>query len=370
MANNYVIYDKNGLLADSELKPISKGNNRVDNFYIAFKDYDYTNTYVTIATTLPDGNSLPELTTSISDFFFNAVDYKGYKFEVTEPLTAQAGVLTITFHLKSKEDDRRLASSMLNVTIHDSDVATEPSIDNAQYENLIVTIDNNAKELDSKKLNKNFTTYDNLETPIGTENVIVYTADGENRRIYLDNLHNIIDVNGVRPVNRSITLTASNINHNEKNIGDAIDDLTNEVQEKANINEAVFHRNGTLEEIVDIKPTGVLNHTTDTRFSEYNFARVILSDTDFEDGDIVTCDVNLEIQDNMVTRYTTFSFTRVLQLGDTTINHSLVISNGEGGFENVTLYGGVTGNVMGFRIETPNTYIYKPTITYSIVRRG
>ena len=60
MANNYVIFDNNGLLADSELKQISKGNNKVDNFYIAFKDYDYNTTRVTVATTLPDGNYLSE----------------------------------------------------------------------------------------------------------------------------------------------------------------------------------------------------------------------------------------------------------------------------------------------------------------------
>ena len=117
MINNYVIYDANGLLNKSDLHPISKGNNNVDKFHIAFTEYDYNDTYITVATTLPDGNSLPELTTSISDFNFDGVDYKGYSFTISEPLTAQAGTMTLTFHLKSKADDSRLCSARLNVTI-------------------------------------------------------------------------------------------------------------------------------------------------------------------------------------------------------------------------------------------------------------
>ena len=101
MTNNYVIYDANGLLQSSELHPISKGNNNVDRIYVAFTEYDYNNTYITVAVTLPDGNSLPELTTTLSDFTFKNVNYKGYYFTVLEPLTAEPGVLTLTFNLKS-----------------------------------------------------------------------------------------------------------------------------------------------------------------------------------------------------------------------------------------------------------------------------
>lgn len=183
MANNYVIFDVNGLLTDSSLKPISKGNNKVDTFYIAFEEYDYTNTYVTISATLPSGNTLPELGTSISDFFFNENNYKGYKFVVTEPLTAQSGLLTITFNLKGKEDDTRLCSSILNIPIHNSNIATDPTIDNAQYENLLITIDDNAKGLlksindEIEKSEGELKTYIDGKTSEGIKLKIIGTVD-------------------------------------------------------------------------------------------------------------------------------------------------------------------------------------------------
>lgn len=370
MANNYVIFDNNGLLADSELNPISKGNNKVDDFYIAFNDYDYTTTYVSVATTLPNGNSLPELGTSISDFSFKGTDYRGYKFEVPEPLTSIAGTLTITFYLKNKEDDRRLCSAQLNVPIHDSDVAVEPSIDQAQYDSLLIAIDNTAKELDGKKLDKNFLNYQNINNPVGVEMVALYTPEGETKRIEVENLHNIHEINGVAPIDRKVTLTANDIGYEETTIGDALKDLTTNVNDKANAEEAVYYRNGNLETIVDIRPTGVLNHATDTYVSEYDFARVILSDTDFEDGDIITCDVDLEAVTDSGNSFSNFSFTRVLKTGADTIDYNLVIPDGFGNFEKVILRGGISNNILAFRIISPTAVIYKPTIAYSMVRRG
>jgi hypothetical protein len=369
MAKNYVIFDNNGLLADSELKPISKGNNKVDSFYVAFTGYDYSTTYLTVAVTLPNGDSLPQLATSLSDFLFEGQNYKGFKLLVTEPITAQAGVVTMTFYVKSREDDRRLCSAQMNITIHDSDVATDPSIDNAQYENLLSTLDEDYKELNQKKLDKNFLNYQIINDLEETELVALFTRQEETKVTSIDNLHNIHEINGVAPANKKVTLTANDIYHNEKLVGDYLDDLNDEMNLKSNADETVFYRNGTLDNVLDIRPTGVLNHTTDNYFNEYYFTKIILTDTDFESGDIVTCDVSVEIdEDNSVT-HSMFSFTRVLEVGDTTINHELVIPKGNGEYESVKLYGGVIGNAMGFRIISP-TGIYKPTITYSIVRRG
>jgi hypothetical protein len=371
MTNNYVIFDENGLLKDSDLKPISKGNNKEDSFYIAFSNYDYSNSYVTVAITLPDGNSLPELGTSLSDFDFKTKKYKGYKIILNEPITSQAGTLTFTFNLKSKQDNRRLCSSQLSIKIHDTDVPTDPTIDNAQLENLFITLDEDYKELNEKKLDKDFGVYDTITIPQGHESVVVDNGHGVPKRIYLENLYNIVDVNGVEPVDRSITLTASNIDHKGKNIGEEIDILNKDIQEKAPINETVFYRSGSIEGIVDIRPNGVLSHETDTYFSDYHFARVILSDTNFEDGDIITCDVDVVVEgvQNESVSVSSFTFTRVLKTGGPTIDFDILIPDGLGQYVKARIYGTVNNNILGFRIITTQG-IYKPTISYSMVRRG
>lgn len=369
MANNYVIYDINGLLADSKLSQISKGNNKVDHFYISFNGYDYNNTYVTIATTLPDGNVLPELPTSISDFTFKNQEYRGYKFTVTSPLTEIAGVLTMTFYLRKKDDDSILCSSQENIKIYDSDVAVEPTIDQTQLEALLVAIDNTGKDLDAKKLNKDFSTYEGLNSTNGEETIVVQDGSGENKSVTLSSIHNIVEINGVKPVDRKVTLTASNINYNDKTIGAELDDLNQEVELKANSQEVVYYRNGALEDVADIIPTGILNHTAESYVDGYYFARITLNDTDFEDGDIVTCDVRLEVNKDNGTFASALSFTRVIEVGNI-ITHNLVIGDGTGGFDSVQIYGGIQANRMFFRIINTSNVIYKPTITYSVVRRG
>jgi hypothetical protein len=235
---------------------------------------------------------------------------------------------------------------------------------------LLITIDNTGKELDGKKLDKDFTKYQNLNDPIGVEMVALYTPEGETKRIEVENLHNIHEINGVTPVDRKVTLTANNIGYEETTVGDALNELSINVNDKANAEDVVYYRNGNLESIVDIRPTGVLNHTTDTYVSGYDFARVILSDTDFEDGDIVTCDVDLEVVTDTANSFSGFSFTRVVKIGSDSIDYTAVIPDGFGGFEQVTIYGGVTNNILVFRIISQTNATYKPIIAYSMVRRG
>lgn len=147
MANNYLKFNNLGILSDSDLKQVSQGNHNVDYYYIAYDVYDYTNSYVTVATTLPDGTRLPELSTGFADFTFNDSDYKGFMFKLSRELTAISGNLSMTINLNSASDDTRLCSSRVTIPINASNVAVEPTITELQYNQLLETIMQNYNDL-------------------------------------------------------------------------------------------------------------------------------------------------------------------------------------------------------------------------------
>lgn len=365
MANNYVIFDKNGLLADSQLSPISKGNNKVDTFYISFADYDYNNTYVTVATTLPNGDALPELGTSISNFTFKENDYKGYKFIVLEPLTKQAGVETLTFHLKSKEDDARLCSARLNVPIHDSDVATEPTITDAQYENITVTIDTGLKDLEDKKLDKDFNVYRNV-TKASEEDLVPLRRQQENVNIKVNDFYNILTINGIQPVNKNIELTAGNINIDGITVQEKLAELDEEKASVDLLKTKVSYRDGNFEDVEHYIPTGTLSHITEEIFDVYDFARITLVDTEFQEGDLLTCDLNLTFVNNTGETTTTCSFTRLLAQGN--FYQRMVVSTGTEIIP-VSIYMIVNGSYLAMRVINTSEYAIKPSVEYAIIRR-
>lgn len=368
MANNYVIFDKNGLLADSQTSPISKGNNKVDTFYVSFAGHDYNDTYVTVATTLPDGESLPELATSVSDFGFKEENYKGYKFVIIEALTSKAGTLTITFHLKSKEDDRRLCSSVINVTIHDSDVVTEPTIDTAQYENLVTTIDTGLKDLDEKKLDKDFSKYSNDATTTD-EDLVVLRRKKENINIKVKDFHNVLTVNGVEPVEKNIQLVANDIRIED---GTTIEDKLNELNEEkapmSLVNTKVSYREGNFDVGEHYSPVGVLSHYTEEFVDVYDIARITLVDTEFQDGDILTCDLSLTFsKDGLVNSYPC-SFTRLLSVG-AYYQNQVVHTGRNDEMIAIGIYIVTDGNRCIMRVPNSSGYAIKPSINHCIIRR-
>lgn len=147
MNENYIKFNNLGILVESQLNEVSQGNHNVDIYYIGYDIYDYTNGYVTLAVTLPDGTNLPELATSFKDFEFNDSQYKGFMFKLPQELTAKEGNLTITINLYSNENDTRLCSSRLNITIHKSNYAENPTITEVQYHELLEVIQENYNDL-------------------------------------------------------------------------------------------------------------------------------------------------------------------------------------------------------------------------------
>lgn len=150
MNNNYLIFNDLGILDLSDIKEVSQGNHNVDYYFIGYHDYNYQNSYVSTAVTLPDGTNMPELATSLKEFEFNGTSYKGFMFKLPETLTSIAGNLTITMVLSSLEDDTQLCSSQVNIPIHATDTPTEPTITNAQYDNMLETINENFNEIERK----------------------------------------------------------------------------------------------------------------------------------------------------------------------------------------------------------------------------
>lgn len=140
MNENYLIFNDIGILTESLINELSKGNHNVDYFYIGYYKYNYMNSYCTIAITLPNGVELPELATSQKEFEFNNRTYEGYMIKFPETLTAIAGDLTMTIVLKNIEDDTELYSSQINLLIHDTDNVIEPTITELQYNQMQETI--------------------------------------------------------------------------------------------------------------------------------------------------------------------------------------------------------------------------------------
>lgn len=150
MNKNYIIFTNLGLLEKSELNQVSQGNHNVDYYYIGYNTYDYTNGYLTVGVTLPNGVEMPELATSFKEFDYNGRTYKGFFFKLADFLTNISGVMTMTFILKSLENDTELCTSQINVVIHATDIPTEPQITDAQYNELLEVIRENYIDLNDK----------------------------------------------------------------------------------------------------------------------------------------------------------------------------------------------------------------------------
>ena len=153
MNKNYIKFNNLGILVESKLNEVSQGNHNVDYFYIAYDIYDYTSGYVTLQVTLPDGTKLPELATSFKDFEFNGSNYRGFMFKLPRELTSIEGDLSFTINLNSVENEARLCSSRLNITIHKSNYSAKPTIDDVQYNELLEVIRRNYEEL-KKEINE------------------------------------------------------------------------------------------------------------------------------------------------------------------------------------------------------------------------
>lgn len=377
MTDNYVIFDANGLLSDSALYSISRGNHNVDAFKVAFTEYDYNNTYMTVAVTLPDGNTLPQLATSISDFEFKNKSYKGYKFVVTEPMTSQAGTVTMTFVVKSKEDDSRLCTSQLNITIYDSDVATSTTITDAQLEQIMITIDNTGKELDDKKLNKDFTQYPNTFAKDEDLIAIYNMEDRTNGSIPVSATYNITSINGVEPVDKSVVINAYDIPYNEKSTGAVLDETIKDLSRRVPYSEGVTHRSGVDINIETELPAfkGLLPYTYIENDAEKakNVAEISANGYDFQEGDIINLDL---------------TFSSLGEKGTTTINKVILNLYGVTQTHRIPLFTSVDGlgqagmlvaecgytisvtsekiTITGIEMHnSANSITYEPTITLS-----
>jgi hypothetical protein len=298
---------------------------------------------------LPDGTVLPELGTSPVEFFYDNDTREGYKKVITEPLTSQAGVLTLTFNLRLKETDVKLCSSRLNVTIYDSDTPTDPTITDVQYHDLLEVIDNNQAYLDAKKLDKDFRNLGVFNDVLNKDEYVAIN-NGENvEKIALEKLYNKVEsVNGVTPdTDKNVNLTGKNIIYNDSNIEDTLNALEEDKATRLELNTAVFHRDGTLIE-GELSTNGVLNVTVDIQESGDNtFGRIILTDGKYIDGDIVDVTINITTIEE---KHAQYQFTRLV---DTQVSKDWKVSliNDHNELYRPTIHMWVNDNIAYFQVS-------------------
>ena len=363
MNKNYKLFNINGLLLDGNEIPVSKGNKGVDVFYFHFEGYNYLENYVTVAVTLPDGTALPELGTANDTFEFKGKKYNGYKIVLLEPLTAQAGILTMTIDLINNTNNTKLCSSQLKITIHDSDTPTVPTIEEAQYHQLLQTINDNYNTLNETKLYKNFTEYES-ETNVNSDDLVAINKNGETKNAKLEDVYNIKTVNNVAPTNKNVTITSANIPHEDTTISDKLVTLEDSLNNKANVEDTVFFRDGGF--IDDgLISTGLLNLTTD---SHDVFGRIFLTETKFIGGDILTCDLELQITETTGGTYIhseRVSITRVL---DGSFMDKVFVRT-QNGYNEIELEATIENNMLAIRAEDRNDMFITIRIVKALVRR-
>lgn len=370
MNYNYKLFDENGLIIDGKETPVSKGNNKVDVYYFSFEGHDYNDTYATVSVTLPDGESLiGELPTSNKDFTFKEKEYRGFSLLFLDTLTSQAGNLSLTINLKRHSDDRILCSSPVSVKIYDSDVSTEPTITEAQYEQILEVIDTNYKTLDDNKLYKDFSKY-STTTVTSEDDTIAINQSGVVKNTKLSDVYNIKSVNGITPVDKEITITSANIPHNETSLHAEINTINEKISEKVNIADGVFHREGTLVPS-DYEPTGILNHTTDQANDGTAWARLILNDTNtFNKGDIIYVNFRLDLQDVDVAGGDWAYIPFMCMVTGEDIETDILVPAHQLGNIKAKLNGYFIGNILSFSIVPyDNDITSTPSIVNSLIRR-
>ena len=254
MNYNYVIYNSNGepasITGNPSLTSISQGNNNVDEFDIAFQGHTYEEAYLTVASTLPGAtSSLPLQYASNYDFTFKGTEYKGFKFVLLEAMTSIAGDLTLSFKLKSRTDDTQLCSAQLHITIHASDVPSNPTITAVQYDNLVQSIGDNYNTLNASKLDKVFSNYDLASSVNATYDNVILNQSGTPKYAKLDTIYNIKTVNNISPVDKNISLDAGDIPYGEYTVESELESLNENVETRAykyQLDDKVGHRDGTL----------------------------------------------------------------------------------------------------------------------------
>lgn len=284
MGYNYIKYNELGLLVDSYLTPISKGNNYVDVFYFEFENRDFTNAYLTFTATLPNGNTLPSATTTPTTFNRGANNVNGYMMKLSNAYTSQAGTMTFTLSLKDNKTNMTLCSAQLTINIADTDISVPTTIQESEKDQIQRAITDAVRDLNNRKVEVDFNLYGDADENHQLNGDIVISHFQNAYKFPAKKVINKVDsVNGETG---DVVLSSNDIPHGENsNVG-------LELENKPNREDVCYFRDGELIP-TELKAKGFLNYTTN---DIGNGVEIVLDDAEFENGDLVSFSMDFDVE--------------------------------------------------------------------------
>lgn len=171
-----VNFDKYGKIRNLDFgdEVIFKGNNRVNQIFVAFDDVAYNPNHYMTYSALINENDYEGNLTDLATAKTTIDGVEGYTFYLFSNLTAKAGELKLSVRLVDRTSERVLVSGIIPLVIEDTAISTYASVNitKTQYEALLTAFDKLSQSIDAT----NFKTI-NGESIYGEGDIVVLTGD-------------------------------------------------------------------------------------------------------------------------------------------------------------------------------------------------
>lgn len=169
-------FDKYGKIRNLDFgeEVIFKGNNRVNQIFVAFDDVSYNPNHYMTYSALINENDYEGNLTDLATAKTTIDGVEGYTFYLFSNLTAKAGELKLSVRLVDRTSERVLVSGIIPLVIEDTAISTYASVNitKTQYEALLTAFDELSQSIDAT----NFKTI-NGESIYGEGDIVVLTGD-------------------------------------------------------------------------------------------------------------------------------------------------------------------------------------------------
>lgn len=171
-----VNFDKYGKIRNLDFgdEVIFKGNNRVNQIFVAFDDVAYNPNHYMTYSALINENDYEGNLTDLATAKTTIDGVEGYTFYLFSNLTAKAGELKLSVRLVDRTSERVLVSGIIPLVIEDTAISTYASVDitKTQYNALLTAFDELSQSIDAT----NFKTI-NGESIYGEGDIVVLTGE-------------------------------------------------------------------------------------------------------------------------------------------------------------------------------------------------
>ena len=188
-------FDKYGKIRNLDFgeEVIFKGNNRVNQIFVAFDDVAYNPNHYMTYSALINENDYEGNLTDLATAKTTIDGIEGYTFYLFSNLTAKAGELKLSVRLVDRTSERVLVSGIIPLVIEDTAISTYASVNitKTQYEALLTAFDKLSQSIDATK----FKTI-NGESIYGEGDIVVLTGDYMEYYVnhQISNVYDSIDV--------------------------------------------------------------------------------------------------------------------------------------------------------------------------------